>query len=183
MSLSKVSTSNTVMFCSEVHPVSALAYRGAYLPAPSQIPEAFAAVTTPSFLNTGRRPAIFSFEVSARGCSSLSISLKRVQIGRGAETELEKKTRRIYLDVFFLFPQEGSFSLDYTPPRVRGSGSTQTALEIQVSHILVKRMYLNSCHTTACDAQEGEPRFAPFRAIDTKFAAKYRDSQQLFALF
>ena len=43
-------------------------------PAPSQIPEAFAAVTTPSFLKTGRRVDIFSREVSGRGCSSVSMT-------------------------------------------------------------------------------------------------------------
>lgn len=42
-------------------------------PAPSQIPEALAAVTTPSFLKTGRRADIFSRELSGRGCSSVSM--------------------------------------------------------------------------------------------------------------
>lgn len=45
--------------------------RSTCLPAPSQIPEAFAAVTTPSFLKTGRRAAIFSAD-TGRGCSSAS---------------------------------------------------------------------------------------------------------------
>lgn len=44
------------------------------VPAPSQMPEALAAVTTPSFLKTGRREEIFSREVSGRGCSSVSMT-------------------------------------------------------------------------------------------------------------
>lgn len=43
-------------------------------PAPSQIPEALAAVTTPSFLKTGLSVDIFSRDVSGRGCSSVSIT-------------------------------------------------------------------------------------------------------------
>lgn len=43
-------------------------------PAPSQIPEALAAVTTPSFLNTGLRADILSRDVSGRGCSSVSMT-------------------------------------------------------------------------------------------------------------
>jgi len=40
--------------------------------APSLIPEALAAVTVPSFLKAGFRPASFSAVVSPRGCSSVS---------------------------------------------------------------------------------------------------------------
>src|SRR5690606_32647712 len=41
-------------------------------PAPSQIPDALPAVTTPSFLKTGGSLASTSIVVSGRGCSSLA---------------------------------------------------------------------------------------------------------------
>jgi hypothetical protein len=41
-------------------------------PAPSQMPDALAAVTTPSFLKVGLSFDIFSRVVSGRGCSSVS---------------------------------------------------------------------------------------------------------------
>lgn len=67
-------------------------YSRSYLPAPSQMPDAFAAVTTPSFLNTGRSAAIFSSD-TGRGCSSVSTVFERTLIRNAIQRNKQERGR------------------------------------------------------------------------------------------